>query len=141
VGDLLGDHHDSVVDALIHANDRGVDVHILFNGHLARQGSVGKERSMEEELHRPLLPAVERLKYSGVRVGLVYGQLDHPVPYSPIHSKYCIIDEMTVIEGSFNWYNTSVFSHDLIVVATNRDVAQPYLYEFDQIRRLFRVYY
>jgi hypothetical protein len=141
VGDLLGDHHDSVVDALIHANDRGVDVHILFNGHLARQGSVGKERSMEEELHRPLLPAVERLKYAGVRVGLVYGQLDHPVPYSPIHSKYCIIDEITVIEGSFNWYNTSVFSHDLIVVATNRDVAQPYLYEFDQIRRLFRVYY
>jgi hypothetical protein len=34
-----------------------------------------------------------------------------------------------------------VFSHDLIVVASNREVARPYLYEFDQIRQQFRVYY
>lgn len=141
MGDLLGEHGDSVVDALIHAKNRGVDVHILFNGHLARQGRVGIERSMADELARPLLPAVQRLKNAGIPVGLVYGQDDLPVPYSPIHSKYCVFDETTVIDGSFNWYNTSVFSHDLIVVASNREVAQPYLYEFDQIRRLFRVYY
>ena len=141
VGDLLGDHQDSVVNSLIQAYDRGVDVHILFNGHLARQGRIGVERSMHDELNRPLLPAVERLKSVGIPVGLVYGQDDHPVPYSPIHSKYCIIDESIVIEGSFNWYNTSVFSHDLIVIAANRDVAQPYLYEFEEIQRSFRVYY
>ena len=141
MGDLLGDHNDSVVDALIHAKNRGVDVHILFNGHLARQGRIGVERSMHDELNRPLLPAVQRLKSAGVRVGLVYGVHDHPVPYSPIHSKYCIIDGTIVLEGSFNWYNTSVFSHDLLVVLNNSDVAQPYLYEFDQIQRLFRVYY
>jgi phosphatidylserine/phosphatidylglycerophosphate/cardiolipin synthase-like enzyme len=63
------------------------------------------------------------------------------VPYSPIHSKYCIIDETIVIEGSFNWYNTSVFSHDLLVVVNNREIAQPYLHEFDQIQRLLRVFY
>ena len=141
MGDLLGDHNDSVVDALIEASNRGVDVQILFNGHLARQGRIGVERSMHDELNRPLLPAVERLKSSGLRVGLVYGQHDHKVPYSPIHSKYCIIDDTIVLEGSFNWYNTSVFSHDLLVVANNRDVAQSYLYEFDQIQRLFRVFY
>jgi phosphatidylserine/phosphatidylglycerophosphate/cardiolipin synthase-like enzyme len=141
MGDLLGDHNDSVVDALIHAKNRGVDVHILFNGHLARQGRIGVERSMHDELNRPLLPAVQRLKSAGVRVGLVYGQHDHPVPYSPIHSKYCIIDGTIVLEGSFNWYNTSVFSHDLLVVVNNSEVAQPYLHEFDQIQRLFRVYY
>jgi hypothetical protein len=141
IGELLGDHHDSVVNALIHARNRGVYVHILFNGHLARQGRIGVERSMEEELNRPLLPAVQRLKSAGIPVGLVYGQDDHPVPYSPIHSKYCIIDDFIVLEGSFNWYNTSVFSHDLLVVAANREVAQPYIYEFDQIQYSFRVYY
>ncbi|MGR9014618.1 MAG: phospholipase D-like domain-containing protein, partial [Gammaproteobacteria bacterium] len=130
IGDLLGDHHDSVVNALIHAKNRGVHVHILLNGHLARQGSIGVERSMGEELSRPLLPTVDRLRYAGIGVGLVYGQDDHPVPYSPIHSKYCIIDDYIVIEGSFNWYNTSVFSHDLLVVAANYEVAKPYLYEF-----------
>ena len=141
MGDLLGDHHDSVVDALIHANDRGVDVQILFNGHLARQGQIGVERSMYEELNRPLLPAVERLKAAGVRVGLVYGMDDHPVPYSPIHSKYCVIDDTIVLEGSFNWYNTSVFSHDLLVILNDREIAGPYLYEFEQIQRQFRIYY
>ncbi len=141
IGDLLGDHHDSVVDALIHAKDRGVYVHLLLNGHLARQGRIGIKRSMQEELNRHLLPAVQRLKSAGIPVGLVYGQDDHPVPYSPIHSKYCIIDDSIVIEGSFNWYNTSVFSHDLIIVVNNHQVAKPYLYEFEQIQRSFRVYY
>jgi hypothetical protein len=34
-----------------------------------------------------------------------------------------------------------VFSHDLTVVATNRELAQAYLHEFDQMQRLFRVFY
>ena len=68
IGDLVGDHHDSVVDALIHAQNRGVYVHILFNGHLARQGRVGVERSMHDELNRPLLPAVQRLRWAGIPV-------------------------------------------------------------------------
>jgi phosphatidylserine/phosphatidylglycerophosphate/cardiolipin synthase-like enzyme len=140
MGDLLGDHYDNVVDALICAQHKGVYVHILFNGHLARQGCIGMERSMTDELNRPLLPAIQRLKNSGISIGLVYGQDDHPVPYSPIHSKYCVIDDCIVIEGSFNWYNTSVFSHDLLVIVNNFQVAQPYLYEFEQIQRSFRVY-
>ena len=141
IGNLLGEHGDSAVDALIQAKQRGVMVHILLNGHLARQGRVGIERSMDEELNRVLLPAVQQLREAGVTVGLVYGQMDSPVPYSPIHSKYCIIDEHTVIDGSFNWYNTSTFSHDLTVVATDKELAQAYLHEFEQIQRLFRVYY
>jgi len=141
IGELLGNHHDSVICALINAKNRGVDVHILFNGHLARQGKVGTERTMKEELNRPLLPVIERLKSASITVGLVYGKDNHPVPYSPIHSKYCIIDEYIVIEGSFNWYNTSVFSHDLIVIAANDEVVIPYLHEFEEIQRSFRVYY
>lgn len=141
MGELLGNHYDSVICALIHAKNRGVNVHILFNGHLARQGKIGIERSMNDELNRPLLPVIERLKSASVAVGLVYGKDDHPVPYSPIHSKYCIIDHAIVIEGSFNWYNTSVFSHDLIVIAANHDVVKPYVHEFEKIQQSFRVYY
>jgi hypothetical protein len=140
IGELQGDHHDSVITALIQAHQRGVAVHILFNGHLARQGLVGQERTMTEELDRPLLPAIQRLKDAGIRIGLVYGQDNLPVPYSPIHSKYGIIDQHIVIEGSFNWYNTSVYSHDLLVIAANESVAHAYLFEFEQIQRLFRVY-
>jgi hypothetical protein len=140
MGELMGDHHDSVADALIEAKNRGVDVQLLLNGHLARVGEIGRERTMEEELNRPLLPTVERLRAAGVRVGLVYGRHDHAVPYSPIHSKYCVIDETIVLEGSFNWYNASVFSHDLLVVIKSRDIAAAYLHEFEQIQRLFRIF-
>jgi phosphatidylserine/phosphatidylglycerophosphate/cardiolipin synthase-like enzyme len=140
IGELRGDHHDSVIDALIHAKYRGVDVQIILNGHLAREGDPGKERSMKEELRRPLLSAVWRLKHAHISVGLAYGQHDQPVPYSPIHSKYCIIDDHIVLDGSYNWYNTSVFSHDILLVAANADVAKHYLDEMQQIRNEFRIF-
>jgi phosphatidylserine/phosphatidylglycerophosphate/cardiolipin synthase-like enzyme len=129
-----------VIDALISTHRRGVDVKIILNGHLARQGDPGKECPMAEEAKRPLLPSVTRLKEAGVPVALVYGTHDVPVPYSPIHSKYCVIDERLVMEGSFNWYNASTFSHDMVILAANKQIAEPYLFEFDQIMRRLRVF-
>lgn len=140
IGDMTGEHEDSAIDALIQARNRGVDVQIILNGHLARVGDPGKEYTMSEELGRPLLPAVQRLKNAGIPVLLAYGRHDQPVPYCPIHSKYCIIDDYKVLEGSFNWYNTSTFSHDLYVVAANAEVARLYLNEFDQTLRDFRMF-
>ena len=129
-----------MIDALIQAKARGVDVQVLLNGHLARQGDPGKEYTMEEELRRPLLPSVHRLQRSGVPVRLAYGRYDQPVPYCPIHSKYCVIDERVVLEGSFNWYNTSVFSHDLYVVVSDALLARLYLNEYEQTLRDFRIF-
>ena len=140
LGELQGEYADSVVEALIQARQRGVDVRIIFNGHMARQGSPAREYSMKEELDRPLLPAIARLKQAGIPILLAYGLVDHTIPFSPLHSKYCVIDDHVLLDGSFNWYNTSMFSHDLLVVIRNHDVARHYLYEFDQILRLFRIY-
>ena len=140
IGEMVGEHEDSVIDALIQARSRGVDVQIILNGHLARKGDPGQEFSMAEELARPLLPAVYRLKRAGVPVLLAYGQHDQPVPYCPIHSKYCIIDEYKVLEGSFNWYNTSAYSHDLYMVAANADTARLYVNEFNETLREFRIF-
>jgi phosphatidylserine/phosphatidylglycerophosphate/cardiolipin synthase-like enzyme len=141
IGELKGEHNDSVVDALIQAKNRGANVQIIFNGHMARQGDPSKEYTMKEELNRPLLPAIERLRRAGISIVLAYGLDDRKVPYCPLHSKYCIIDDYIVLDGSFNWYNTSVFSHDLLITARNPDVAGHYNYEFDQILKSFRVYW
>ena len=138
IGELQGEYRDSVVDALIAARHRGVDVRLVINGHVARQGDPSKEYTMEEELRRPLAPAVARLHRAGVPMALAYGVTDHRVPYCPLHSKYCVIDDYIVLEGSFNWYNTSTFSHDLLVIAAHPGVAGAYLHEFQQILRLFR---
>jgi phosphatidylserine/phosphatidylglycerophosphate/cardiolipin synthase-like enzyme len=141
IGELQGAHHDSVVDALIHARRRGVDVRMILNGHLARDGSPGEEHPMAEELKRPLLPAVMRLKRADIPVALGYGVRDCTVPYSPIHSKYGIVDGYLVLEGSFNWYNASIFSHDILIIAANKEAAEPYLFEFDQILRRLRIFW
>ena len=68
IGEMTGEHEDSVIDALIQAQGRGVDVQVILNGHLARKGDPGRECTMAEELARPLLPAVYRLKRAGVPV-------------------------------------------------------------------------
>ena len=141
IGELRGEHHESVIDALIDARRRGVDVRLTLNGHLARQGSPGKEYPMAEELKRPLLPGVMRLKGAGIPVALAYGVDDLTVPYSPIHSKYCVVDDYVVLDGAFNWYNASVFSHDIVIIAANKEVAEPYLFEFDQILRRLRIFW
>jgi len=140
IGEMLGEYNDSVIDALIAAQQRDVEVQLILNGHLAREGDPSKERALADELRRPLLPAIARLRDAGIPVALVYGQHDLPIPYSPLHSKSCVIDERVVIDGSFNWYNTSIFSHDLMVVTKNPEAAQLYLKEFDEILEKFRVY-
>lgn len=138
INELRGEFGESVIDALLQAHARGVDVQLVLNGHMARQGDPARERTMDEEIRRPLLPAVARLVRGGIPVALAYGQTDQRVPYCPLHSKYCVIDEALVLDGSFNWYNTSVFSHDMLVVARQPELARAYLHEFGQILRLFR---
>ncbi len=141
LGELQGEYADSVVDALIKAKGRGVSVRMIFNGHMAREGSPAREYSMRDELNRPLMPAISRLRRARIPIALAYGLTDHTVPYSPLHSKYCVIDDHIILDGSFNWYNTSAFSHDLLVVIKDYDVAGHYSYEFDQILRLLRIYW
>ncbi len=139
IGDLRGEHNDSVIDALIQAHWRGIRVRCIFNGHLAWEGEVGQPRTMEEEYNRTLLPAIQRLKDANVPIALVHGVYDRPIPYSPIHSKQCVIDEKIVLDGSFNWYNTSILSHDMMIVVNDWQVARHYLDEAQQILETFRV--
>ena len=64
---------------------------------------------MAEELKRPLLPSIVRVKEAGIPVALGYGGTTLQSRYLPIYSKYCVIDDRIVLEGSFNWYNASGF--------------------------------
>lgn len=134
LGEMRGDYNDSVVDALLHAARRGVAVDVVVNGHVVREGDPGQEHPMAEELRRPLIPAIARLRSAGVHVALAYGRHEHRVPYCPLHAKFGIIDDRIVLDGSFNWYNTSVFSHDLLVIAANEQLARMYRWEFEQTR-------
>jgi phosphatidylserine/phosphatidylglycerophosphate/cardiolipin synthase-like enzyme len=116
-----------------------VETEVLLNGHMARCGDPGAPCSMAEELRKPLLPAVDRLRRAGVAVHFAYGWHESRIPYCPLHTKYAIIDERIVMDGSFNWYNTSLFSHDLYVVAASPPLAQAYLAQLRDTTRSLRI--
>ncbi len=141
LGELQGDHGDSVVDALIKAKHRGVELLFIFNGHVARDGDAAREYLMPEELKRSFLPAIARLRQAGIPIALAYGVDNHAIPYSPLHTKYCIIDDFHVLDGSFNWYNTSVFSHDFLTTISNARIARLYLHEFHETLNTMRIYW
>lgn len=141
LGEMRGDHGDSVVDALIQAKHRGVELIFIFNGHVARAGDATQEYPIHEELKRPLLPAIARLQQAGIPIALAYGVNDRAVPYSPIHAKYCIIDDFRVMDGSFNWYNTSVFSHDHLTLVSDGNIARIYIQEFYETLNAMRIYW
>ena len=54
------------------------------------------------------------------------------------YSKQYVIDRQIILDGSFNWYNTSVVSHDMLIVLNHYDIAKLYLQEADQILSTFR---
>eukprot|EP01124_Arcella_intermedia_P013543 TRINITY_DN1995_c0_g1_i3.p1 TRINITY_DN1995_c0_g1~~TRINITY_DN1995_c0_g1_i3.p1 ORF type:complete len:586 (+),score=85.09 TRINITY_DN1995_c0_g1_i3:115-1758(+) len=140
IGEMEDEKKDNVVNALIDAKNRGVDVQIILNGHIIRVGPNNTPFSMKDEIKRPVIPTVHRLETAGVCVYRAYGQNDTEIPYCPIHSKYCVIDDNVVIDGSFNWYNTSIYSHDMVVVVKDHQFAQLYKDEFYQILRGFRLW-
>ena len=137
IGELQGEYRDSVVDALIDAKHRGVDVH-LSQRPCGPAGRPGQGAYDGRGAAASAGPAVARL--NGGRASQWPWPTASPTSACPIPR--CIpsiaSSTTTVIEGSFNWYNTSVFSHDLLVVAADPALARSYLHEFHQILRLFR---
>jgi len=126
----MEDEGNNIINALI-LRKKKVYVNLILNGHIVREGPNDKPFAMKDELKRPMISSVKRLINSGVKVNLAYGRNDDHIPYCPIHSKYCIIDDRIVIDGSFNWYKTSVVSHDIVVIINDYNVARKYKDEFN----------
>ncbi len=117
-----------VVTALVQARDRGVKVKVLLNGQIAHTGPLPE--AWDKAAHRPLKPAAQRLKDAWVDTGFAYY---HESVYSPIHHKFAAIDGRTCIIGSYNWYEASVVSDEVLMVVREPALAQTLR---DEARRL-----
>ncbi|MBI5548472.1 MAG: Fic family protein [Deltaproteobacteria bacterium] len=119
-GVSLADSHESdVVSALIHARDRGVRVKVLLNGQIAHTGPL--PASWDKDFRRPLKEAAKRLKDAWLDVGFVF----YPDSvYSPLHHKFASIDGQTCIIGSYNWYEASVVSDEVLLVLRDEGLAR-----------------
>lgn len=100
-------------------------------------------------------PIFSTLSSRGVKIDLIYNNdhinarsgvnLMHGVQLHPrnarrnalMHNKFCIIDERTVITGSYNWSgNAANHYENVVVIQDNFSLVKDYLHEFHDLRDL-----
>ena len=112
-----------LIDALIKAKNRGVDVEVILD---IRQKS---DRTTIRNLETG-----KRLTTAGVAVIFDTEQVS-------THSKLLIIDEKLVIIGSTNWtYNALKSNHESSVVFESRETAADLREFFDKIKKTGKKY-
>lgn len=128
------DHETDVIDALIAARDRGARVKIIVNGLMAHEGR--EPAAWDKDFPRPLKEPMRRLKDAWMEVFLVYYWESI---HSPLHHKFAVFDRTTVIAESYNWWEASPHSDEVLSVTRDRGLAQSFLEEAEMILRSFRV--
>ncbi|MHC9541934.1 MAG: phospholipase D-like domain-containing protein [Vulcanimicrobiota bacterium] len=124
----------SLLDMLLEAKRRGVYIVIVLNGFRAERDDLPIESDLSRL--RPLRPAVQHLIDSGIEVLLLY---HHDTPYSPLHHKFAIFDEETVIAESYNWYSASLYSDEVFSVIRDKSLARAYIEEIFLMMKKFRI--
>ncbi len=123
-----------IIQALIHARNRGVRVQIILNGMTAHNGR--QPEPWDKAFRRTLKEPVKSLKEAWIEVFHLYY---HESIYSPLHHKYAVIDGKTVLTGSYNWYEPSLASDEVLSIIRDEAVANAYLEETALLLRTFRV--
>jgi phosphatidylserine/phosphatidylglycerophosphate/cardiolipin synthase-like enzyme len=57
----------------------------------------------------------------------------------PLHHKFAVFDGYTVITGSYNWYEPSLYSDEVLTVTRDRAIAGAFLDEAELLLRCFRI--
>jgi hypothetical protein len=131
------EHHETdVITALINARNRGVRVKIILNGMIAHTGPLPEPWDLNRS--RPLKDAVQRLKDAWMEINCIYYRESI---YSPLHHKFAVFDGHTVITGSYNWYEASVQSDEVLVVIRDRGIANEFIEESVRLCNAFRTGY
>ncbi len=139
IGYLTGispdDHHErDVISALINARNRGVRVKIILNGQIAHTGPMPEHWDID--FHRPLKEPVQHLKDAWMEVVSVYYWESI---YSPLHHKFAVFDDYTVITESYNWYIPSIHSDETLSVIRDEKIAREFINEANKICESFRL--
>ncbi len=122
------------IEALIRARDRGVRVRIILNGMITHTGPLPEP--WDKAFPRPLKACLNRLKDAWMEVSYVYYWESI---YSPLHHKFAVFDACTVITGSYNWYEPSLSSDEVLTVTRDEVIAAAFLEEAELILGSFRI--
>ncbi len=107
--------HPMLIEKLAECAKRGCRVVVIIN---------------DDRINRDHCP-IEYLKNSNVQI-VFHQKMDDSTPI--MHHKFCVIDEHTVITGSFNWTKKASLNNENIVVLQNdRAFARSFLDVFEQL--------
>lgn len=123
-----------VISALINARNRGVRVKIILNGMIAHSGLLPE--AWDKDFRRPLKEPIQRLKDAWMEISFVYYRENI---YSPLHHKFAVFDNQTVITESYNWYTASIYSDEVLSVIRDKEIAWKFTEEAIKLCKSFRL--
>ncbi len=123
--DASGNHRD-VLDALIDAQTRGVDVRLILEENIADAGEYYGTVTDDDGTD-------EWLESYGIEV-IEIDIDDSSNPYASMHHKYAVIDGEIALLGSANWSSMTQVSDDDLMVIHDTTVAEGLLGEITHLR-------
>lgn len=109
---LYGFNNEALADLLVEQAALGVTVRLKIDA----------EKSIRERQHR----MIESLKAAGIQVQVV-------APEERNHNKFAIIDETTVITGSYNWSLRAESNWENLLILDCPELAKKYAQEWKKI--------
>lgn len=78
------------------------------------------------------------IDYSGLNIGNSVAYMIGDGKDDLMHNKFCVIDEYTVINGSYNWSKKAERNHENIIITTGDSIlAQSFIKQFKKIRNSY----
>jgi len=112
--------NENLFSALSRSLHRGVDVHIAINNDEINFGKTGLNFTL--------------LQRAGANIYLIDEDLR-----GLIHHKFCIVDNLTTISGSYNWTNKANSNHEnVLIVKQSSTIAKQYISEFYDLTKSFK---
>ena len=120
--------HRGIVQALIDAHERGVQVEVIVDPFSVKSRSPVKkmgEANLPLFVWNPQLPVAENKNGKKVRKRK-----------SLMHDKFCVLGNNQVWTGSFNFtFEASHSNRENVIVLENKEIASLYLEEFERMKR------
>ncbi|MDM5235258.1 phospholipase D-like domain-containing protein [Bacillus cereus] len=105
---------EALYQELYNQQTKGVHIRILISNEQQNQSMIPKLKEKFETI------VVNKWGYNG---------------FNRLHSKYCIIDNSIVLQGSFNWTPTASQNEEHLTVSVDRQLAEQYTENFKEIFR------
>lgn len=77
------------------------------------------------------------LNYQDLNIGNSVAYLIGDGDKDLMHNKFCVIDEYTVINGSYNWSKKAEKNHENIIITGDSVLAQSFISQFKKIRNAY----